>query len=93
LIYLVMFSLDSQTSFQNSKNLVLKLFESDPVHARKRIFFVGNKVDLKVNTPKFQKIIDQFLQTTNVKYFEISTRTGEGISKLFENFDSNFNFD
>jgi GTPase SAR1 family protein len=93
LIYLVMFSLDSQLSFQNSKNIITKLFESDPVHARKRIFFVGNKVDLKRNTPKFQKLIDQFLQTTNVKYFEISIKTGEGVSKLFENLDSNFNFD
>ena len=86
--YLVMFSFDNQNSFQNSKKIISKLFEFDEKYAKKRIILVANKSDLK-EICSFKKSIDLFLTQTNLQFFEISTRTTEGLRKLIKEFDKN----
>lgn len=48
------------------------------------MFLIGNKADLKTSCVIDEEAIRAFAKSHDIKYFEISARSGDGVDKMFE---------
>ena len=77
------FDLTNYTTFENIQNW---LTESKMCESQAKYLLVGNKVDLEEKKDKnlTKEIIETFAEKNNMKYYEISAKTGINIDKIFK---------
>ena len=76
---IIVFDMSDKYSFNSVKSWVQELTEKKP-NCNKII--VGNKVDLEIKVN--QKEIVKYINQNNLEYYEVSAKTGENITNLFD---------
>ena len=82
-VIIFIFDLTNYTTFENIQNW---LTESKMCESQAKYLLVGNKVDLEEKKDKnlTKEIIETFAEKNNMKYYEISAKTGINIDKIFK---------
>jgi len=77
------FSLASKQSFDECKSYVDKINEHGKADAI--VYLVGTFLDMKEHCLNINcEVIKEFAKEHNYKYYEVSSKTGEGIKQLFD---------
>lgn len=80
-VALIIYDVTSQESFDTAKNWVEELKYDKPSEFLKVI--VANKIDLKDEAVVTKEVGKEYATRENLLFYEVSAKTGEGISKLF----------
>ena len=88
---LIVFDVTNKESFDSLSNWLEMIEEESPNYVS---FLVGNKIDIDEDRSISEEMIKEFAQKYNMRFFECSALTGEGISNIFmelftEIFDKN----
>ena len=81
---ILMFDLTNHPSFESLPNWILEVRES--MKNDIDIILVGNKSDLTEQRVVSSEEIDEFAKKYNLKYFEISAKTGTNVENMFNKF-------
>nr|BAG81978.1 small GTPase Rab27 [Doryteuthis pealeii] len=81
--FLLLFDLTSEQSFMNTRNWLTQL-QTHAYCDNPDIVLIGNKSDLEEKRKVSEEQIQEFAEKHNLKYFEASAATGQGVAKAVE---------
>ena len=88
---IIVYDITNKSSFEKACLWVKKL--SEDVSNSIYIIIVGNKSDLELSRKIAKVTVEQFNNTSQYGFIEVSAKTSENINKIFENICQNIVFD
>ncbi len=87
--YFIFYEMNDQNSYDDAEDILKKI-----IKIKKLIFFIGNKLDIKLNTIKKDNL-ENIIKKNRGKIFdfEISVKGDKGINLMMEKFKDIFNYD
>ena len=79
--FLLVFGVDNKKTFETLGQWIKSIEEKCDI-SKKVLFLVGNKIDLKNREVTKEEALS-FAKTNNIRYFETSAKTGDGIKEIF----------
>ena len=79
--FLLVFGVDNNKTFETLGQWIKSIEEKCDIK-KKVLFLVGNKIDIE-NREITKEDALSFAKTNNIKYFETSAKTGDGIKEIF----------
>lgn len=79
---IVAYDITSISSFDKVKKWINELRQSAQENIA--IAIVGNKIDLESQRKVKKSVAEKYAAEHDIQYYEVSARTGAGISKMFE---------
>jgi small GTP-binding protein len=79
--FLLVYAVDDKKTFETLGYWIKSIEEKCDI-SRKVLILVGNKIDIENRTVKKEEALS-FAKTNNIKYFETSAKSGDGIKEIF----------
>ena len=75
------YDINNKTNFEEAKNNWY--LEAKKIKEFKLMYFIGNKIDLNEFREVDKEEANEFAKSNNLRFFEISCKTGEGIEEFY----------
>ena len=75
------YDINNKTNFEEAKNNWYQ--EAKKIKEFKLMYFIGNKIDLNEFREVDKEEANEFAKSNNLRFFEISCKTGEGIEEFY----------
>ena len=80
----VVFDVSFRETFESVPSWISFYKESKSKELKDIIYLIGNKIDIEENREVSKQEAEEFAKLHNIKYYEVSAKSGENIEKIFK---------